>query len=419
MFRAISKIILLASLIGMGATASATATDDWNAGKQAFSNGDYRSALIYFESARDSGRGGPAVHYNIAVSQYKTGRYAAAQETFQLIAEQFPKKRALAEYNIGLTAVRLGELNKARTSFRRAYELSGDDRTLRTLASRQLGKQEPDVRTAANWTGAFGIRAGYDDNVALLDDLALSAGTTTESPLAEVFASFTGPWSGRSGVRVEGSAYFVKYTDAEDFDQSQLSGGLFYEWRPGNWRLQLGAQASTGGIGGDSYDRKIGPKARVVRYLNRNSSIDLRFRHDDVTEADSIYAGLAGTRQVIDARYRWYRDGHYLQLRLAVETNDRLDAGMSPDRNRLGIDYRYRPEQGLGFEAGFALRNSDYSELATPREEDLTTLRGAMTYMFRSNWLVLAEYQNSSNDSTDPVYSYDRGQLTLGARKYF
>ncbi len=419
MLRTISHIVFFAFLIGMSATASATATDDWKAGKQAFKNGDYQSALIYFETARDSGLSGPAVHYNIAVSQYKTGRYAAAQETFQLIANRFPKKRALAEYNMGLTAVRLGETNKARTHFRKAHELSGDDRTLQVLASRQLRELEPEVRTAANWTGAFSIRAGYDDNVALLDDLAVSAGTTTESPLAEVFASITGPWSGRNGLRVEGSAYLVKYTDAEDFDQSQLSGGLFYEWRPGNWRLQLGAQASTGAIGGDSYDRKVGPKARVVRYLSSNSSIDLRYRYDDVTEADSIYAGLAGTRQVVDARYRWYRDGHFLQLRLAAEANDRLDAGMSPDRNRLGVHYRYRPEKGLGFEAGLDLRNSEYSELATPREEDLTTLRGAVTYMFRNDWLVLAGYHNSSNDSTDPTFSYDRGQLTLGARKYF
>ena len=220
-------------------------------------------------------------------------------------------------------------------------------------------------------------------------------------------------------MRVEGSAYVLKYVDADDFDQSQLSAGLFYEWRPSNWRLQLGVRASTGAIGGDAYDRKTGPTVRVVHYLSRNANIDLRYLYDDVTEADSIYAGLAGTRQVVDTRYRWYRDGHFLQLRYAVETNDRQDPGMSPERSRFHIDYRYQPERGLGFEGGLALRNSDYDELATPREENLTTLRGAVTYMFRNNWLVLVEYRNSSNDSTDPTFAYDRDQATLGARKYF
>jgi opacity protein-like surface antigen len=153
--------------------------------------------------------------------------------------------------------------------------------------------------------------------------------------------------------------------------------------------------------------------------LSRNVNIDLHYRYDDMTEADSVFAGLAGSRQQIDAHYRWYRDGHGLQLRFGLETNDRLDAGTSPDRNRFGIDYRYQPGHGLGFEAGVDLRNSEYDELATPREEDLTTLRGALTYLFPNNWLVLLEYRNSSNDSTDPLFDYDRGQASLGLQKYF
>lgn len=416
----LSRALIATLVIATGAPAFSATTDaDWNAGKQAFRSGDFDSALVFFESARDAGRDGPAVHYNIAVSQYKLGRYRAAQLTFETIARRFPKMRGLAEYNLGLTATRLGGDADARRHFRTAYDLGADDHTLRALASRQLRVVEPEVHTASRWSGAFGIRAGNDDNVALLDETGLGAGTTTDSPLADVFAAFSGPWNSRSGLRVDGSAYFLKYTDADDFDQSEIRGGVFYEWRPQDWRLQLGVQASTGAIGSDGYDRKLGPRIRVVRYLSRNSNLDLRYRYDDVNERDSIFAGLAGSRQVIDARYRWYRDGHRLELRYAIETNDRVDAGMSPDRNRFRIHYRYRPEQGLGFEAGVDLRSSDYDELATPREEDLMTLRGALTYPFSSNWLMSLEYRNSSNDSTDPLYDYDRGQLTLGALKYF
>jgi hypothetical protein len=108
------------------------------------------------------------------------------------------------------------------------------------------------------------VRAGYDDNVALLDETVLSAGTTTDSPMAEVFAAFSGPWTGRSGLRVEGSAYLLNYFDADDFDQSEVQGGVFYEWRPRHWRLQLGVQAGTSAIGGDAYDREVGPRACAV-----------------------------------------------------------------------------------------------------------------------------------------------------------
>jgi len=413
------RIAILATLLALSGTATATTADDWSAGKQAFNAGDFASALVFFETARDAGLQGPAVHYNIAISQYKLGRYGAAQSTFELIARRYPKMRGLAEYNLGLTAERMGARADARVHYLNAYELSPDDRTLRVLASRRLREFEPKVQTASRWAGAFGVRAGYDDNIALIDEVGLPAGTTTESPMANVFASFSGPWNGRSGFRLEGSAYLIKYVDASDFDQSEIRGGVFYEWRPTNWRLQFGVQAGAGTIGGDAFDRKTGGRVRVVRSLNRNSVFDLRYTFDDVTEADSIFAGIAGTRQQFDARYRWFRDAHRFQLRYWLETNDRLDPGVSPDRNRVGVDYRYQPEHGLGFEAGIDLRNSEYDELVTPREEDLTTLRGALTYTFRNNWLVLLEYRNSSNDSTDSTFSYDRNQVTLGALKYF
>ena len=413
------RVAVLAILVALAGTAAATTTEDWSAGKQAFQAGDYESALLFFMTARDAGLEGPAVHYNIGVSQYKLGHYSAAQQKFALIARRYPKMRGLAEYNLGLTANRMGERANARAHFLKAFELSPDDRKLRILASRRLRELEPEVRTAARWSGAFGVRIGNDDNVALLDEAGLPAGTTTDSPMTDVFASFSGPWNGRSGLRLEGSAYLVKYVDAGEFDQSEIRGGVFYEWRPTNWRLQIGVQASTGTIGGDAFDRKTGARVRAVRYLNRNSAIDLRYNYDDVTEADSIFAGLAGTRQQFDARYRWYRDAHRFQLRYRLQMNDRFDPGVSPDRNRFGMDYRYQPEQGFGFEAGISLRNSDYKDLATPREEDLTTFRGALTYMFRDNWLVLLEYRNASNNSTDETFSYDRSQFTLGALRYF
>ena len=157
----------------------------------------------------------------------------------------------------------------------------------------------------------------------------------------------------------------------------------------------------------------------MVRYLSRNASVDLRYTYDDVSEADSVFAGIAGTRKQFDARYRWYQDGHGFQLRFRLETNDRLDAGVSPDRSQFGADYRYQPERGFGLEAGINLRNSDYDELITSREENLTTFRGAVTYTFRNNWLAMLEYRNASNDSTDPIFSYDRGQATIGVLKYF
>ena len=414
-----SRATLLVGLWSFCLAAAALAADDWNAGKQSFRDGDYESALVFFQSALEAGQTGPAILYNIAVTQYQTGRYSDAYRTFRRLADEFSDKRALAQYNMGLAAVRLDQPDRAQQHFRSAYDLSGDDETLRELASRQLVAAVPQPDSAARFRGAVSVRAGYDDNVALLDEAGLTAGTTTDSPLAEVYASFSGFPTEGYRLRVEGGAYAINYIDAGDFDQTQLSGGVIYEWRDGDWRFDAGLQLSTGAIGGDSYDRKIGPKASVTRYLNSNSNVEFRYRYDDVSEADSIYAGLSGSRQILDARYRWYEDEHYLQLRYSNETNDRRDGGFSPDRNRVSVDYRYQPERGLGAELGATFRASDYDDLDLPREEDLTMLRGALTYLFANEWLVFLELENSSNDSTDPVYTYDRNLWTLGARRFF
>lgn len=419
MYRRLLALWLLLPHLALAGVAHAASTDRWAAGQQAFRERDYSSALLYFQSARDAGLDGPAVHYNIAASQFKLGRYDEAARTFTLIERRFPKLRGLAEYNLGLVARRLGNTADARAHFLRAYELSPDDRKLRVLASRRLREIEPGTRTVSRWTGAVGVRAGQDDNVALRDEAGLPVGTTAESPMVDLFAMIEGPWDGRSGFRLDGSAYLVRYFDADEFDQSNVRGGVFYDWRSGDWRMQIGAHVSAGTLGGDAFDRKVGLDASATRYVDDNVSLTVQYIHDDISDADSRFAGIAGTRHQLEGHYRWYGDGHRLRILAGLEINDRSDPGVSPDRRRVGIRYDYQPETGIGYGGGIDLRKSDYDDLASPREEDLLTFSTGVTYTLPSDWLFLLEFRHSDNDSTDADFSYDRSQLTFGAMKLF
>jgi tetratricopeptide (TPR) repeat protein len=410
---------LVLPLLVVAASASVALADDWNSGQRAFEDGDYASALHYFEQARDAGIDGPAVHYNIAASQFKLGRYEDAGRTFALIARRFPQMRGLAEYNLGLVAQRLGKVTEARAHFLRAHQLSPDNRTIRVLSSRRLRELEPEARAASRWSGAVGVRAGHDNNVALRDEAGLPAGTTSESPMADVFATVQGPWNGKSGFRLDASAYLVKYFDADEFDQSQLQGGVFYDWRPNDWRLQVGVHASASTLGGDGFDRKVGANFVAIRYFGHHSAIDLRYTHDEVSEADSLFSGIAGSRQQAHLRYRWYRDGHRLQVHYGLETNDRTDPGVSPERMRFGIAYRFQPARGIGYDVGVEFRNSDYDELVPSRDEDLLALSAALTYALPTDLRLSLELRHSDNDSTDATFSYERTQLMIGAVKLF
>lgn len=413
------RILIAVLLLALAQGVFADSADDWLAGQQAFQSGDFSTALHIFQRARDDGLEGPAVHYNIAVCHFELGAFAQAGQSFQLIADRFPLMRGLAEYNLGLVASRLGETTAAREHFLSAYELSPNDEKLRILSSTMLREQESIVAVTAEWSGVFGFRVGHDDNVALREEAGLPVGVTAESPMADLFASVQGPSNGLSGFRLDASVYLINYFDADEFNQAEIRGGVTYDWRPADWRVQAGGHFSVGSLGGDAFDRKAGASVRVIRSLNRNASVDLRYIYDDISEADSVFAGIAGSRQQFDARYRWHAGDHRMVLRYQLETNDRADASVSPRRNRVAFSYRYQPETGWGYEGGVDIRASDYSDLAIPRDEDLFTIRGAVTRTLPASWLALLEFRHTNNDSSDDVFSYDSNQITLGMMKLF
>ncbi len=395
--------------------------DDWANGNAAFKQGDYTAALGFFEAARDSGVTGPAVHYNIAVCQYELQRYEDAGESFAFIGREFPGMAGLAEYNLGLVAQRLGDPADATEHFLRAYRLSADNDTIRALASNQLSGIESEPLPTSRWSGAFGARAGYDDNIVLRDTTGIASGVTSESPMLDIFASVAGPFSDQAGGwRFEGSLYGIRYFDDDDFNQEEISGGAVYEWSLSDWRVKAGAYAGAGWLGGDSFDRRIGMGVEGYRSLGGNASATLAYYYDDITEGDDVFDGVNGTRHHVVARYRWYSyDGKRLLARLRHEDNDRRDPGVSPTRTGVSVDYRYLPEAGWGFEAGASYRRSRFSDAAISRTENLVSVRGGLTRYLVEDWILVLEYRYSDNDSDDPTYSYERNALTVGAMRTF
>src|SRR5690606_30335476 len=112
---------------------------------------------------------------------------------------------------------------EARSAFERARR--GGDSTITALAAEMLdrtGGPSDESFAASDWIKLLDLAVGYDDNVALIEESSLPAGLSTESRLLEVFGLVSGHVGPSNAVRLDASAYVVRYADAPDFDQDAL-----------------------------------------------------------------------------------------------------------------------------------------------------------------------------------------------------
>lgn len=412
--------IVIGLLIMVATPVSADeATESWSQGQQAFQEQDYLLALSHFEKAKRAGQAGPAVHYNIAVCQYKLQNYHAARQSFALISRQYPKMQSLSEYNLGLVALKQSDRQRAQRHFRESYRLSANNEKLKILSATMLRRIRPPTTDSPKWLRLVSVRSGYDDNVSLQDEAALAVGASADSPLAEVWASIRGPITGSNGFRLDASAYLIRYFDNDAFDQNAARLGGLYEWRNAGWRVRIGAHGSTTTLGGDGYDRSVNLSAILGRNLTSSTSIEIRLRHDEISAVDAIFAGVDGSRERAELRYRWFLDDRRLNLTLGIETNDRFDKSVSPRRNRLRLDYRFTPRVGWGFEFAAEVRASEYDDLVPIRDEDLTKLKLALLRNLGTDWQLFARYEFSNNASSDPSFSYTRNQISFGILRIY
>lgn len=414
----LSTILLLAFAIPSTAQEE-SAADAWAQGTQAFAAEDYLRALSHFQRARNAGQAGPAVHYNIGVCQYKLQHYDEARQTFTLLNDRYPKMRPLAQYNLGLVALKLSQRDIAVRHFRESYYQASGDPKLRAMSSTMLRRMIDETVPSSQWLRMVSLRGGFDDNVTLQDEASIVTDASTESPFIELFGTLSGPYSSRGGLRLDGGFYIVNYSDADDFNQASIYLGGVYEWRGAQWGADVGAHAGATTLGGDGYDRSGRFSARISRKLSTEGSLAFRYRYDDITAAEAVFDDIEGTRQRFELRYRWYRDGRSFNARLAHEANDRADPGISPDRNTVSFDYRYSPEAGWGFAIGTELRASDYAAAMPARDEDLAQANLTLLRNTAAGWQLFAEYRWAHNDSSEPVFSYTRNQFSVGVFRMF
>lgn len=398
------------------------ASASFAAGSRAFTDGDYEQALRHFEEARDAGSRGPAVHYNIGVSNYRLGNYTEAGIAFQALLDDYPTMRDLAQYNLALTRLKQGREREARNLFEKTQLEAGDEKLAR-LAAAMLDRMDSSSAHSAeatpSWFSSVDINAGHDENVALIDDSSLPAGVSVDSAFTELVAVLSGPVANAPGFRFDGSAYAVRYRDAGEYDQTSVRVGGVYSWNSGDWRIEAGPHFSYSTLNGDGFEQHLGAGLRLRRGIGSSLRLGLSFVHDEVSDADARFAYVEGARDRIGLTLDRYGNAGRLTLAYRIEINDRADPAVSPDRNRLSLRYRYAMSRNWAADFLVAYRTSRYDEMLVPRDEDRTEAAFGLVRELQGGWQVSGSYLWYDNDSNVDFYSYARSRLVLGVTRTF
>jgi tetratricopeptide (TPR) repeat protein len=415
MLRALLVAIVYTLFAFARAASAAEASELFSGGEQAFAAGDYREALRQFNEARQVGSSGPSIYYNIGVCQYMLRDYRAAERTFAELAAQFPAMRELAEYNRGLALRAQGESADARAAFERAR--SSSDEKVTALANAQLLQLGGSSAGAdARWSGYLSGGIGYDDIVALIDELVLTSGSSS-SPLVEALGVLTRDF-GSVPLRVDASGYWVRYASADEFDQSALRVALVTEHDLGAWTLFAGPTLARTTLDGDGFEDLIGVDLRLRRSLGESLSFETRFIYDDADAGEARFAYLEGSRRQVRFALA-HRGTGRARVGYDLESNDRADPGVSASRQRWSVTYQWQLPAQWAADAGFVHRKSRYRDATLPREERLLVLSFGARRDLQVGWTLAADYRWSDNDSTVDVFSYEAQRVSFGLSRSF
>ncbi|HVY66437.1 MAG TPA: tetratricopeptide repeat protein [Gammaproteobacteria bacterium] len=407
------------ALLMLAGGARAQSEQPFAAGTEAFEQGDYLRALSLFERAQSEGADSAALRYNIGVCQYRTGDYAEAETTFRDLAARFPAFAALAEYNRGLSLLALQRRDEAAAAFRRA-RAEGDER-LAALADSALVELAMQAEPPApRWRGYFSAAAGHDDNVALVDELSLPANVAAASPLTELLGYARHQTRTRVPLRVDLSGYIVRYADSTVFDQDAFRVDTAFLWSAGDaWGFEAGPYFSNSTLDGDGFERTLGAQLLATRSLGGRLAFDVRLIYEDIESPSARFDFVSGHGERLRFGVEHGDANRRLRVSYEFEAQDRVDPGVSPDRNRLQLRLGQRLRSRWSIDGGLAYRTSRYGKLAVPRNERLVELVVGARRTLRNDWALNTDYRWADNNSNIALFGYTSRRVTVGVSRTF
>lgn len=417
----INLIMLTVLLLLVTSDIYASAESDYEQGVEAYKAGDNGMAVMYFESARKQGMDSVALQYNLASSYYRVGRYEDAKKVFKLL-DQTEEMRDIAQYHLGLIAIKEKDGSQARRYFSTVVN-TGKDKKLINLSEKQLDALKP---REDRWKSHVFANAGYDDNISSVSgDSVLDRADS----FFELFALTDLLISGRrdDGWSAEASLYAIRYSDYDSNDLDSLALGLKRSMNFADWDASAQLNYSKRTYGGEDFQRLTKLDIIGRKTVTRRDQLYLRYQVEDIQSEQAIYDYLEGWRQRARAEYRHYSANDIKHIYYELELNDRgqlvtsTDSyDYSPTRHTLRGIYTYILKKRWWLTGDLAYQQSDFPASSTiDRDDTQLKLTLSADYHFDRTFKFTSKYQYIDNASTVDRYNYDKSIIKIGLSKLF
>lgn len=420
-------------------TQAATADNLFNLGTESFAKEDYPSAVEAFEQAEANGMKTPALYYNLASSYYKTEQYDKASQYFLKVRE-YDEMQDLADYNLGLVALKQGNKKSAEKRFSDVVQQSSDkklvilaENNLESIAPKSSQKSKPlPSWVTKQWSAYLSASFGYDDNV---NFAPLGISRELSSSFSELFASGDLLFSGnrKDGWLAEAYFYSIKYYDIDGaitdlYDEYELGIGLKKNIQFNrDWRGIFALDASKINYAGEDYQTIAKLSAEARKSLSSDQRLNFRYSYEDIKSENPLFDYLEGWRQKFRGEYRLYRKPDNTRLYYELELNNRNDLSIatgdfsySPTRHVLRGRYTYLLSNKWHLTGDLAYRYSDYPTTASQdRQDNRVKVATYADYPFTKDVKLRAKAEYTDNRSTEDIFTYNRLIYTLGLNAYF
>ncbi len=430
-------LVVLISLISFSpqviSATTAISQDDFKKGTDYFQQDNYAAAVKTFKRVEAQGMKSPALYYNLAGSYYKLGKYDESKKYF-LKVHKYKNMQPLAEYNLGLIALKQKDKKTANKWFSRVAKNNKDEKLVvlaenkrKEIRAEKKAARKTSTWFTKKWSAYLSASLGYDDNV----NFAPSGITSERSDnFSEVMASADYVFSGDRKNGWLGEAYFydVNYFIENIFDAYEYGAGIkkFLQLNK-NWQTSYTLRLSKINYGGEDYQTIGKAGAQAQNLLSKNERLYFRYGYEDINSDNPLFDYLEGWRQKLRAEYRLYRAKDNTRLYYELELNNRNDLSVvagdfsySPTRHALRGKYTRILNREWRLTGDLSYRASEYPTTANQnRQDDRVKVAIYTDYRFIQNFKFRAKVEYTDNRSTEDIFAYKRTIYTLGLSALF